>query len=69
MVCIGPAGENRVKAAGIIAESGRSAGGCGLGCIMGDKKLKAIAVRGHGAIKVAEPEKFIEAAQKAFKKY
>ncbi len=68
VVCIGPAGENRVKAAGIIAESGRSAGGCGLGCIMGDKKLKAIAVRGHGAIKVAEPEKFMEAVQKAFKK-
>jgi len=68
VVCIGPAGENKVRSAGIIGESGRSAGGCGLGCIMGDKKLKAIAVRGHGSIKVADPEKFMEASQKAFEK-
>jgi aldehyde:ferredoxin oxidoreductase len=35
---------------------------------MGGKKLKAIAVRGHGSIRVAHPEKFIEAAERARKK-
>jgi aldehyde:ferredoxin oxidoreductase len=35
---------------------------------MGSKRLKAIAVRGHGVIKVAEPERFMAAVNKAIAK-
>ena len=65
---IGPAGENLVRGSAIIVDCARAAGGSGVGCIMGDKKLKALVVRGHGSVKVAYPEKFIEKAEQAFKK-
>jgi len=68
MAAIGPAGENCVKAAAVVSGRGKVAGGCGMGCVMGVKKLKAIVVRGHGSIKVAEPEMFFKALDTAFKK-
>jgi len=54
---IGPAGENLVRMAGIQITPQRSAARCGLGAVMGSKKLKAIAVRGHGPIRVANPDR------------
>ena len=55
---IGLAGENRVFFASI--EQGRSsASRLGLGAVMGDKNLKAIAVLGSGDINIAKPEEFI----------
>lgn len=54
---IGPAGENLVRMAGIQITPQRSAARCGLGAVMGSKRLKAIAVRGHGPIHIAEPER------------
>ncbi len=59
-VCaIGLAGENRVYFASI--EQGRSsASRLGIGAVMGDKGLKAIAVRGTKDIPVARPAEFIE---------
>lgn len=48
IACIGPAGEKLVKYAAIINEYDHAAGRCGMGAIMGDKKVKAIAVRGIG---------------------
>lgn len=51
---IGPAGENLVRYAAIIAGT-RAAGRGGTGAVMGAKKLKAIAVRGHHAVQVADP--------------
>lgn len=65
---IGPAGENLVRGSGIVADCCKVAGGSGVGCVMGSKKLKALAVRGHGAIKVAEPERFLDAVDIAVKK-
>lgn len=59
---IGPAGENRVRFAGIQITPQRSAARCGLGTVMGSKRLKAIAVRGHGPIHVADPSRFHELA-------
>ena len=59
---IGPAGENLVKYASIQFDRYRAAGRTGTGCVMGSKKLKAIAVRGTKAIKIAmlkETEKYI----------
>ncbi|MFC1955241.1 aldehyde ferredoxin oxidoreductase family protein [Chloroflexota bacterium] len=65
---IGPAGENLVRGSGIVSDCGKVAGGSGVGCVMGNKKLKAIAVRGHGAIKVAEPARFMAAVDKGLDK-
>jgi benzoyl-CoA reductase subunit BamB len=59
-VCaIGMAGENRVYFASI--EQGRSsASRGGIGAVMGDKGLKAIAVRGTGDINLAQAEEFLD---------
>jgi aldehyde:ferredoxin oxidoreductase len=59
---IGPAGENLVRFAGIQITPQRSAARCGLGAVMGSKRLKAIAVRGHGPIRIATPERLRELA-------
>ena len=60
VACIGPAGENRVKFASIMFEKYRAAAKTGVGCVMGSKNLKAIAVRGSKQIQVANPEKVKE---------
>lgn len=48
VACIGPAGESLVKFASIMhdGKNARAAGRCGLGAVMGSKKLKAIVVEG-----------------------
>lgn len=56
---IGPAGENLVNYSTLNTSVGNS-GGAGLGSIMGSKKLKAIAVRGTGSVKIADVEKLKE---------
>jgi len=59
VAAIGLAGENRVFYASI--EQGRSsASRGGIGAVMGDKGLKAIAVRGTKDINVADPAKYME---------
>ncbi len=59
VVSIGLAGENRVYYASI--EQGRSsASRGGIGAVMGDKKVKAIVVRGTGDINIAKPMEFLE---------
>lgn len=59
---IGAAGENRVFFASI--EQGRSsASRGGIGAVMGDKGVKAIAVRGTKDIYVARPEEFLKLCQ------
>jgi aldehyde:ferredoxin oxidoreductase len=65
---IGPAGENLVRGSCIIVDCGKVAGGSGVGCIMGSKMLKAVAVRGHGLVKVAQPERFLKAVNVALNK-
>jgi len=56
---IGLAGENRVYFASI--EQGRSsASRGGIGAVMGDKGLKAIAVRGTKDVNIAQPAEFFE---------
>ena len=49
--CIGPAGENCVHLASVMHDGSdaRAAGRCGLGAVMGSKRLKAIAVVPAGA--------------------
>lgn len=57
---IGPAGENLVRFACIINTAGRAAGRGGVGCIMGSKNLKAIAVRGSQMPGVADHRAFLD---------
>ncbi len=42
---IGPAGENLVRYANVIVDGFRAAGRCGIGAVMGSKKIKAIVVK------------------------
>jgi len=51
---IGPAGENLVRFAVIANELNEVAGRTGMGAVMGSKRLKAIAVRGKTAVKLAD---------------
>jgi aldehyde:ferredoxin oxidoreductase len=60
LLCIGPAGENMVRSACIIVSGSRAVGRCGLGAVMGSKNLKAIAVKGNGAIEVKYLDEFME---------
>jgi len=58
VACIGPAGENLVKFAAIVADKGHVAGHNGMGAVMGSKKLKAIAVaRGKEKTDLYDPER------------
>jgi aldehyde:ferredoxin oxidoreductase len=66
IACIGPAGENGVKYAGIFTDR-RAAGRGGGGAVMGAKKIKAIAIRGSGKVDIAEPEAFRQAAREQIK--
>ncbi len=58
---IGPAGENLVRYACIINDKHRAAGRSGVGAVMGSKNLKAIAVRGTGAVPISRPPEFMAA--------
>jgi aldehyde:ferredoxin oxidoreductase len=58
VACIGPAGENLVKYAAVIADGGRAAGRSGMGTVMGAKRLKAIVCRGSGSVPLANHEEF-----------
>ena len=58
-VSIGPAGENLARGACIIQDRGRAFGRCGTGAVMGSKNLKALVAKGTGAIRVADPERFM----------
>jgi len=55
-LCIGPAGENLVKYAGIISEE-RAAGRTGLGAVLGWKNVKAITASGTKAVPIHDKEK------------
>ncbi len=68
VACIGPAGENLVKFSAIINEKARAAGRTGVGAVMGSKKLKAIATRGHKRPTIANPDKFKEVLKIAMDK-
>ncbi|MGB9700587.1 MAG: aldehyde ferredoxin oxidoreductase family protein [Thermodesulfobacteriota bacterium] len=65
VACIGTAGEKGIKYAGIMNDSGRAAGRCGLGALMGSKNLKAIAASGNWRPALHDPQKVRELAQKA----
>ncbi|MFC2028048.1 aldehyde ferredoxin oxidoreductase N-terminal domain-containing protein [Chloroflexota bacterium] len=59
VVAIGPAGENMVRFANLMADEDASGSG-GFGAVMGSKNLKAIAVTGSGKVRPADKEKIRE---------
>jgi len=57
---IGPAGENLVRFANVMTGIKNAGGRTGMGCIMGSKNLKAVAVRGTSDIAIAHPVEALE---------
>jgi aldehyde:ferredoxin oxidoreductase len=57
---IGPAGENLVRWANVMTGIKNSGGRSGMGCIMGSKNLKAVAVRGTMDVTIAHPVEALE---------
>jgi len=55
---IGPAGENLVKFASVLNGKWGFISRCGVGAVMGSKKLKAVVIRGTGKVEPASPEEF-----------
>lgn len=63
VLSIGQAGENLVRFACPVADYYHAPGRSHTGCVMGTKKLKAIAVRGTGEVLIANPQRFKEAVK------
>ena len=61
---IGPGGENLVRYAAIMNNKHRAAGRCGLGAVMGSKRVKAIVCGGNATIQLADPQGFLETSRK-----
>jgi len=53
---IGPAGEQKVAIACVAVDKHSFAGRCGLGAVMGAKKVKAVAVKGTQKVPVHDPD-------------
>lgn len=64
VISIGPAGENLVKYACVMNDRGSTAGRCGMGAVMGSKKLKAVVARGNKKVPVADEAGFKQAREK-----
>jgi aldehyde:ferredoxin oxidoreductase len=64
VACIGPAGENLVRYAAIMNDKHRAAGRCGLGAVMGAKRLKAITCAGRARINLADPDRFTQSVHR-----
>lgn len=58
---IGVAGENEVLYSCVVNDLHRAAGRSGVGAVMGNKNLKAVAVRGTGGVKVKDFKTFMDA--------
>lgn len=68
VACIGPSGERLVRGSIILIDRAKAAAGSGVGCVMGSKNLKALAVRGCDPVRVAKPEIFLNAVDIALQK-
>ena len=61
VAAIGVAGENEVLYSCVVNDLHRAAGRSGVGAVMGNKNLKAVAVRGTGGVKVKDFKTFMDA--------
>ena len=64
IMMIGPGGENMCRFACTFNDVWRAAGRTGTGGVIGSKNLKAIATRGSGTVKVADPKKLMEVSNR-----
>lgn len=64
VACIGMGGENQVRYACVISDVRYAAGRCGMGAVMGSKKLKAVAVRGTKQVPLVDKETFLDLKKK-----
>jgi aldehyde:ferredoxin oxidoreductase len=60
IACIGLAGENLVRFACVRSGLKSSAGRSGMGAVMGSKRLKAVAARGHQDISISNPQSYLK---------
>jgi len=58
VACVGPAAENGVRYAGIFTNLMRVAARTGVGTVLASKNVKAVAIRGHKPVGVADPDEF-----------
>ncbi|TFG93064.1 MAG: aldehyde ferredoxin oxidoreductase, partial [Syntrophobacterales bacterium] len=61
---IGQGGENLVRYAAIMNNLHRAVGRCGLGAVMGSKRLKAVFCSGNARIELHDPEMFKKVSKK-----
>ncbi len=66
---IGPAGEAKIPWACISTDQYHKAGRGGHGALMGDKNLKAVVVRGTGAVPVGDAKAFLDLIYKMHEEY
>ncbi len=55
IICIGPAGENLVRYANVMADRNQVSGRTGMGAVLGSKQVKAIVCRGEMDIEIKNP--------------
>jgi aldehyde:ferredoxin oxidoreductase len=60
ILCIGQAGENRVRYASVITGRKDAGARTGMGAVLGSKNLKAVACRGTLEIQISNPEEALE---------
>jgi aldehyde:ferredoxin oxidoreductase len=68
VLCIGVAGENRVKVAAVMHECAHTLGRGGLGAVFGSKKLKCLSVTSSGPLKLEPQEQFAERRREVAKR-
>jgi aldehyde:ferredoxin oxidoreductase len=66
VVAIGPAGEKLVRFACLVADGHSFAGRCGIGAVMGAKRLKAIAVKGRKKVPVHDEDGLAKKSKQLF---
>jgi len=66
VVTIGPAGEKLVRFACLVVDAHSFAGRCGIGAVMGAKRLKAIAVKGTKGVPVHDERGLLQVSKKRF---
>lgn len=67
VAAIGQGGENLVRFAAVMVSIYNAAARGGAGAVMGSKRLKAVVVRGHGGVRVADPKGFYRSCRIAIK--
>jgi len=67
VACIGPAGDNLVRFAAISHPPENASGHSGFRAVMGAKRLKVVAVKGGGGVKIADPEEFVKVCKYAMR--